>query len=685
MVSNLRVQTGITVTTSAARDRSSQARWAVVAAGLGRAAAAVCVLAVFMHIIGRTNQGTDWWVDNLTLGVALGVPGVVLAIRLPRHPIGWILLAGGFGEALTGFAREYLLFAHDHGLPAKAWVGWFGMWAWMPGFGSMPIILLVFPDGRLPGRRWRIVAGVIAASLGLSLFGAMFEAGRLDPTMPRSENPLGWSSPLIAVASTIGTLLIMAGILLAVASVVVRYRRSSGDTRRQIRLVGFVGTLACIEGITELLPVYNAGPVLGFLATAALGAAIVVALLKYRLVDVDRFIGRTLVYAATVGGLVVLYVVTVVTLGTILQRLGATIIAAALIAVVFAPLREWAQRRVDRLLYGARRDPYAALSELGAQMDPGQHAEAGSVLDVAVAAVANAIRAPYAAIVLPGEHLPVATSGAATAAPVTIPLTFHGLDRGRLVVAPGARKLSPTDERLLADLARQTAAAVHAVLSSRDLQQSREALISTREEERRRLRRDLHDGLGPNLAAIGLRLEGTRQLIDRDPARACELIGGLKADVKTTLDDLRRLVYGLRPPSLDELGLVSAVREQASSFASGTGQDGLIVEVDTGESIGTLPAAVEVAAYRIVTEALTNVSRHARARHCRVRLHRHAGGALDVEIADDGQGLVDGWRRGVGTNSMAERAAELGGSCTVSVRPEGGTIVRAVLPVGGNR
>jgi signal transduction histidine kinase len=430
------------------------------------------------------------------------------------------------------------------------------------------------------------------------------------------------------------------------------------------------------------MPGYRFGPVLGVVATAGMGAAFVIALLRYRLAEIDRLIARTAVYAIMVAGLVGVYVITVVTLGTLLQRMGATVFAAALIAIVFAPMREWAQRQVDRLLYGSRRNPYEALSTLSAQMDPGQHQEAETVLDVAVATVANAIRAPYAAIFLPGEETPVATNGVNPGSALsTIPLSFHGLDRGRLVVAQPGGRFSPADERFLADLSRQAAAAVHAVLIQRDLQHSREAIITTREEERRRLRRDLHDGLGPTLAAIGLRLEGTRQLIQHDPARAQAMIGDLKQDVRTTLEDLRRLVYALRPPSLDELGLVSALREQASAFACGPGIEALLVEIEAGPEIDGLAAAVEVAAYRIVTEALTNVSRHAQARHCRVRLW--LDGDLQLEVADDGRGLPEGWRAGVGTHSMVERATELGGSCTVGLRDGGGTWVRASLPLTG--
>jgi signal transduction histidine kinase len=240
------------------------------------------------------------------------------------------------------------------------------------------------------------------------------------------------------------------------------------------------------------------------------------------------------------------------------------------------------------------------------------------------------------------------------------------------------------DRRLLEDLARHIGAAAYAVRVTAELQRSREELVRTREEERRRLRRDLHDGLGPTLAAGILQLQVALDLIRTDPDAAERILSRLAFEAKRVVEDIRRLVEALRPPALDQLGLVCAIQERASHFGrprrdeahSGT----LQVKVEADGDLQGLPAAVEVAAYRIVCEALNNASRHGGASVCSVRLSLW-GEALGVEVLDDGRGLAADYRGGVGLASMRERAAELGGTCVIASAPSGGTVVRARLPL----
>ena len=234
---------------------------------------------------------------------------------------------------------------------------------------------------------------------------------------------------------------------------------------------------------------------------------------------------------------------------------------------------------------------------------------------------------------------------------------------------------SPSDHRLLADLARQAGVAAHAVRLTAELQRARERLVAAREEERRRLRRDLHDGLGPQLASQTLTLSAARKLLRRDPDAAETLLADATAHAQSAITDIRRLVYALRPPALDDLGLVAALREQAAQYQA----SGVRIAIDAPERLPSLPAAVEVACYRIAQEALTNVVRHAEARTCRVALA--VGDALCLEVRDDGRGLPPNHCAGVGLTSMRERAEELGGSCTIEPAPGGGTCVRARLPL----
>jgi signal transduction histidine kinase len=432
-----------------------------------------------------------------------------------------------------------------------------------------------------------------------------------------------------------------------------------------------------------------------------------IALLRYRLWDIDLIINRTLVYGALSLSVIGVYVLVVVGLGTLIQVQGnvlLSLLATGVVAVLFQPLRLRLQRGVNRIMYGERDDPYAVLARLGSRLEATLVPE--KVLPTIVETVAQALKLPYVAIALLLEQHPttgtvagtagaltvagtpeadiVASYGTPTAEPVRVPLVYQAKTVGHLLLAARAGDtFSQADERLLTDLARQAGVAVYAVgltahlkqLTGR-LQQAREHLITTREEERRRLRRDLHDGLGPTLGHLTLQLDGVRDLIAQDPSAAIAQIVQLKANVQDAMNDIRRLVYELRPPALDELGLVTALREQAAQYHRA---GGLTVTVEASPSLPALPAAVEVAAYRIALEALTNIVRHAQARTCRISLTVSDDLVLDIE--DDGRGLPDSLKAGIGLLSMRERAAELGGICVIEARSEGGMRVRARLPL----
>jgi signal transduction histidine kinase len=364
-----------------------------------------------------------------------------------------------------------------------------------------------------------------------------------------------------------------------------------------------------------------------------------------------------------------------------------SLFATGLVAALFAPLKDRLQRGINRLLYGERDEPYEVLSRLGQRLEAALAPEA--VPSTVVNSVAEALRLPYAAIELErnGMFEAVAATGHRVKDPLRLPLIYGGETVGRLVLGrrAGEADFTTEDRRLLEDLARQVSAAVHAthltdeaLRLSADLQVSRERLVAAREEERRRLRRDLHDGLGPQLASLSMKAEAARDLLPLDPSRSEALLEDITARTQEAVTDVRRLVYGLRPPALDDLGLLGALRTQA---AHGD-HNGLSVTIEAPGELPPLPAAVEVAAYRICQEALTNVARHAGASNCLVRLAPdEEANVLRVEVADDGQGIVEDRSAGVGLHSMRERAEELGGSCVVESLPARGTSVRAILPL----
>lgn len=590
-----------------------------------------------------------------------------------------------FGTATYTFTLEALTIRHPAWDIPVAFLHFLGS-------ASFGLFLYLFPDGRFVPRwtRW-----VVLAWIAWQLPSYFFPDWHLDP-----DAWYLWAQAVVWPVA-LGT---------ALYAQAYRYRRVSGAAQRQqIKLVvfGIASALSVFIGLNLALGAFAPAPtsprtlaalligyLLAYAAMLLIPLSIGGAILRYRLFDIDLVINRTLVYGALTACVVLLYVLVVGGLGAVLQVQGSLIvslIATGLAAVMFQPLREHLQRGVNRLMYGERYDPYAVLSRLGTRLET--TLAPGAVLPAVTGTVREALRLPYAEIQLKRKEgfETAAVSGDPVDGALRLPLVYGGETVGRLVVGPraGDEGFGPTERRLLEDLAHQIGASAHAALMtdetlrlSADLQRSRERLVEAREEERRRLRRDLHDGLGPQLSSQALTIDAVRKLMRRDPEAAEELLLDLKADAQDAVTDVRRLVYGLRPPALDDLGLLGALRESAAQYSA----KGLRVSVEGPEELPTLSAAVEVAAYRIAQEALTNVVRHAGANTCTVSFAVQEPGTLCVEVRDDGRGIPDSeanpsLRAGVGLMSMRERATELGGSLFVEPLPEGGTRVRAKLPL----
>jgi signal transduction histidine kinase len=497
-------------------------------------------------------------------------------------------------------------------------------------------------------------------------------------------------------------------VILLVITLLYRYHYASSPLQRQQTKWVIFGI--CVAGIIVValtVPILffpslrQAGSYYHFLIGPAYIVVVLIvpiciglAILRYRLYDIDIIIHRTLLYGLLTACVVALYVLVVGGLGALLQTKGnllISLLATALIAVLIQPLHTGLQRAVNRLLYGERDEPYKVISRLGQRLEATLAPEA--VLPTIVETVTGALKLPYAAISLKqdGEDVIAASSGRAVDELTRLPLVYQSEPIGDLLLAPRARgeSFSSADWTLLNDLARQAGIAVHAVRLTTDLQHltkelqhSRTRLVTAREEERRRLRRDLHDGLGSVLASLNWRAGALRLVLSRDPVAADALMVEQQNTIQAAIGDIRRLVYDLRPPALDELGLLGAIRERAAKQRVPAERDsvlGLHVEVVAPDHLPALPAAVEVAAYRIVQEALTNVVRHAQAHWCWICLSCEQD-MLHLEVSDDGIGLPESCPAGVGVLSMRERAAELGGTCEIERTPEGGTCVRACLP-----
>ncbi|GAB2607230.1 hypothetical protein Aab01nite_02600 [Paractinoplanes abujensis] len=335
-------------------------------------------------------------------------------------------------------------------------------------------------------------------------------------------------------------------------------------------------------------------------------------------------------------------------------------IAFAVVAATWAPVSAHLDRGVHQLAFGQRDNAYEVAGHVSRQLLP-----------TVAAALAGTMSLPYVEIEAEGRVVTSHGSAPDGAAITAIPLLFQGRTVGVLRVSARRRRdrLSATDVRLLEDLARQVAITVHADGLSAAVQRSREQLVTAREEERRRIRRDLHDGLGPTLASLALRLGVLQRGIASDPAAATALAAELRTDVRRATADIRRLVYDLRPPMLDEFGLADALRNLS-------GPPRTVVAPDP---MPALPAAVEVALYRIAAEALHNAARHAPGAGCAVEVSVHSG-EVALTVTDDGPGLPGGYLAGVGHRSMRERSTELGGTLHIGPGPAGGTRVAATFP-----
>jgi signal transduction histidine kinase len=414
----------------------------------------------------------------------------------------------------------------------------------------------------------------------------------------------------------------------------------------------------------------------GSVLTLAFAAAI----FRYRLFDVDVFISRALVYVTLTLFLVALYALIVLGLGDGLNATtGISAPVAAIVAVlVFEPLRRRLQGIVNHVMFGRRDDPYSVLAGLSLKLD--EALTPARVPEAITSTVTTTLRLPWAAVSLRGEEPEslLAESGVRGPTEQRFGISNGGAVIGALTVSPrsGERSLSSRDREIVEDLCRQCGPALASLQLTEDLQRSRERLVTAREEERRRLRRDLHDGIGPRLAGLALRVETARDLAEDIPQLRGNL-DDLAERLQDTVADIRRLVYGLRPPALDDLGLVAAIRQTIEHYDPA----GARMTLEAGD-LPRLSAAVEVATYRIVQEALTNVVKHAPGAECLVTLRYDDGnGELLVAVLDRGPGAAPGTQPGVGLNSMRERCEELGGSFSFTSRLGAGSEVTAALPL----
>jgi signal transduction histidine kinase len=554
------------------------------------------------------------------------------------------------------------------------------------GIGTLLLTALLFlpPRSGLPRRGLDPVLAFGVPLVGYLVWLLVY-AVRLDPAAERLQAMITVAGPALAATVPVALLVLVRGYL----------RAPTRQDRLAVRLVllALIGGLGVRILLIDLPRRITGAPllpweILALLLAPAVLSCLAVAILRYRLEEIEPTVRRTLVQAvvATLVGTAFVGVVGAVNLAS--ETSFEAMVAGGVVAVLLLPLALALNRWIRRLVYG---DPAAAqlvVAELRS-LDP--LTAPSDALHETLALLARRLRLSFAAIEVYGDDADdrIETSIGEPSADVTVvDLVVGGAPVGRLLLAADADRdpFGAGDRRLLEDVGAQVGALVQAVVINRDLQRSRHHIITAREEERLRIRRDLHDGLGPSLATMAMRLEAARDLIAEHPGQAEDLVGRLAEQAREAITEVRHLVDGLRPPALDQLGLVSALRQRAdehNSAAANRSGRGMTWLLDADDDLGPLPAAVEVAAYRIAVEAVNNAARHSESTTCAVALRREPG-ALQIEVRDTGVGMRGGSRPGVGLSSMRERAQELGGTCTVTSAAGTGTLVQATLPLAAS-
>ena len=631
-------------------------RWLAGALGL------LALLAACVAVAGAWTLGWSFAeaveafvVSNILIGVSFALCGALIAWHHPRSALGWLYTAGGLCQSLAAAAGPLAEILDDRGAPT--WLVRLDLtvwqYAWPINIGiAIPLSLLLLPDGRLASPRWRWVVWVVAVTAPLFVLEVGLSPDGIPGLPPpylvlESYDQYGWLWILSEVRWVLS-------VVVGVACLAFRYWRGTEVVRRQ--LLWLVGAAAVILLAVTPWALVAGTPVAVLFTIPLLPGAVAVAVLRHQLLDIRLVIARGLAYALLSGLVLAAYAGLVIVLSGVASAL--------LVALLALPLRSRLQAAVDRLLYGERGNPLRVASRVGRSMQGG--------LSDTLSELGEALRLPYVGVHV--DDVVLASGGELSGPAASTPL-----DGATLVVGlrSGESRLAPADQRVLALLSGPLSTAVRATSLLEDLQLSRERLVVAREEERRRLRRELHDGLGPLLTGVALSADAASNLAGPSSEALQERLNFVRRDSRSAILEVRRIVDNLGSPALDELGLLQALRLRAAQTTRRSDGSALTAVVEAGPDLPPLPAAVELAAYRIATEALTNAVRHSTASTVVVRVC--CNDALHCEVLDDG--IDTGrWQPGVGIVGMQERAAELGGTCEVGPGPGGGH-VRLSLPV----
>jgi signal transduction histidine kinase len=668
-----------------------------IAGGIAASAVALIAAGLILAFLDRgsvpASQST--WdvaeISQMLVAAITCVVGFVIASRRPQNPIGWLALAAGALLAVSFFSHDYAvraLLAAPGSLPGGHLAMWVFWWTGMLPWTCLGLALLLFPDGRLPSPGWRPVAWIVIVVFAWSNVTAVLGAS------------LVWSHPFVSLyrvytPSPLGSLLfsLPAAFALCVLAVIVRFVRSMGEERLQLTWFAFATALVGITAVVRMLADSAATTIAMDVAVICLEAALAIAVLKYRLYDIDVVISKALQYGALAAFITAVYAALVVGVGAVVgdqHSVYLSALAAAVVAVAFQPVRQRAAVVANRLVYGRRATPYQVLSEFAHRIG-GAYADDDVLPQMArMVAAGTGARRVVVWLRVGGELRPGATAGdpGPELAPVPVdadvlpslpdaetrvPIRYHGELLGALAIAmPRDEPLRPAGAQLVAAVAAQAGPVLSNAGLISELRESRQRLVTAGDEARRRLERDLHDGAQQDLVALAIKLKIAGSVLGDAAAEARQLFEELQSDTATALRNLRDLAHGIYPPLLADLGLVAALNGQAKKSA-------LPVTIQA-DGLGRFPEDTEAAVYFCCLEALQNTVKYAAATQAAIALQAQRE-TLTFSVSDDGAGFdAQHTPLGAGLRNMADRLAALGGRLEVTSAPGQGTTVAGYLP-----
>ena len=670
-----------------------RARAALCGAVVLATASVICALvAVVMWVawgnasppIDLPGLATDGFAIDAAAAVLWCVPGVLILRRRPDLPFGWLSLLAAFGHGVSALGTQLAFHAmSSYGSDLALRVGlWAGVWGPVIELPVLAVIYTSFPDARR-SRGWAGMVGIGAVALTVAgvvatvsrpladSLGVSSASRSLNLTTPVFGSAFGWMPPAVP--------LLALGMLAACGVAIVRWRRASGDQRLVLSWLAVAAFLGPLVVLAVALFPSGVGFAVAELETILEIAVVTSIAMRRHVYGVDLAVQRVVVYGALITLLVGVHATVTALADRTSRPSNASLLAAITVAVVAIPARDRLQRLATRVLYGDRDDPVLVLSRLSTVLRAARTPQ--QLVDGVVLDVARTLRLPYIHLEVTTVSPPLrASTGPEPSTTVGFALVHDGAPVGNLVVSPrsGERQIGSAEQHVLTQAATQIATAIAALSMAIELQRSRESIVAAVEEERRRLRRELHDSLGPSLTASAYQVDTARALLSGDVAKSDHLLDGVRQALSSSIADIRQLVHGLRPSAIDDLGFLAAMHQRVEMVGSGTT---MTVTMTAPDTLPPLPAAVEVAAYLIVGEAVTNAVRHSGGSACRVTLTNDQR-RLNIVVADDGGSAA--WNGvGVGVTSMHERAAALGGSCTIGPVATGGQVV-VQLPLQGS-